>query len=168
MKKILSALILALTVSLCLTGCGLNTPRPDVKNGEFDVSVTYEVNGEVKTLDLVYICEYDGIGYTLEGTYYRAWNGHFKGYGDGDPIEVLKADDGSVIQLSFLIYAEYFMGEPEYIDDFYPDVKTERVYYVDGVEMIDYDQELIAEDYGVRVIGIKYAEPIENTFGLFL
>ena len=149
-----------------LTSCGLQIPRPQVKEGSFDVTVTYEVNGVVNTLDLVYICEYDGIGYTMEGTSYRAWNGHFEGYGDGDPIEVCVADDGSRIQLSFLIYAEYFMGEPE-TEDFYPEVKTERVYYEDGVEMIDYDEELIAEDYGVRVVSIEYDKPIENSFGLF-
>ena len=97
MKKILSVLILTLAVSICLTGCGLTIPRPDVKEGEFDVSVTYEVNGEVKTLDLVYICEYGGIGWTLEGTSYRAWNGHFDGYEDGDVIPVLDIENGGKI-----------------------------------------------------------------------
>ena len=101
-----------------MVSCGLTVPRPDVKEGEFDVSVTYEVNGEIKTLDLVYICEYDGVGWTIEGTSYRAWNGHFDGYED-------------------------------------------------GVEMIDDNQELIAESYGVKIIGCEYDTPIENEFGMF-
>ena len=78
-------------------------------------------------------------------------------------IEVSKTDDGSRIVLSFLIYAEYFMGEPEFTD-FYPEARTERIYFEDGIEMIDYDEELITKDYGVRIIGINYDEPIKNTF----
>ena len=30
--------------------------------------------------------------------------------------------------------------------------------------MIDYDEELITEDYGVRIINIDYDEPIKNSF----
>ena len=162
MKKVI-CLLISLLFSLALTSCGLSVPRPEVKEGQFDVSVTYEVDGKTKTLDLVYVCDYDGVKMSLEGTRYRAWNGHFEGYEDGDVIEVSKTDDGSRIVLSFLIYAEYFMGEPDFVD-FYPEAKTERIYFEDGIEMIDYDQELITEDYGVRIIGIDYDEPIKNTF----
>ena len=163
MKKIICLLIVLLLFSLGVTSCGLTMPRPEVKEGQFDVSVTYEVGGETKTLDLVYVCEYDGVKMALEGTRYRAWNGHFEGYEYGDVIDIFEADDGSRIVLSLLIYAEYFMGDPDYVD-FYPQAKTERIYFEDGIEMIDYDQELITEDYGVRIIGIDFDEPIKNTF----
>ena len=163
MNKIICFLIALLLFSLGLTSCGLTMPRPEVKEGQFDVSVTYEVGGVTKTLDLVYVCKYDGVKMTLEGTRYRAWNGHFEGYEDGDVIEIFKTDDGSRIVLSFLIYAEYFMGEPE-STDFYPEARIERIYFEDGIEMIDCDQEFIAEGYGVRIIGINYDEPIENSF----
>ena len=163
MKKIICLLIALLLFSLGLTSCGLTMPRPEVKEGQFDVSVTYEVGGETKTLDLVYVCKYDGVKMTPEGTRYRAWSGHFEGYADGDVIEVSKTDDGSRIVLSFLIYAEYFMGDPE-STDFYPEARAERIYFEDGIEMIDYDEELITEDYGVRILGINYDEPIKNTF----
>ena len=166
MKKLLCFFLALLLLSLCLNGCGLTVPRPDIKEGEFDVSVTYEVNGEIKTLDLVYICEYDGVDLTLEGTSYRAWNGYFDGYEDGELIEVSEIDSGK-IALCFLIYPEYFMGEPDYAIDFYPQVLTNYIYYEDGVEMIDSDQELIAESYGVKIIGCKYDTPIENEFGMF-
>ena len=163
MKKIICLLIALLLFSLGLTSCGLTMPRPDVKEGRFDVSVTYEVGGETKTLDLVYVCKYDGVKMTPEGTRHRAWNGNFEGYEDGDVIEVAKTDDGSRIVLNISIYAEYFMGEPE-STDFYPEARTERIYFEDGIEMIDCDQEFIAEGYGVRIIGINYDEPIKNTF----
>ena len=165
MKKIFSVLFLILIFTLMLTGCGPDVPHPEVKAGQFDVSVTYEVGGEIKTLDLVYICKYDGVKMTPEGMRYRAWNGHFEGYADGDVIEVSKIDDGSRIVLNIFIYAEYFMGEPE-STDFYPEARTERIYFEDGIEMIDYNEELIAKDFGVRIISIDYDEPIENSFSL--
>ena len=112
MKKIIYLLVALLLFSLGLTSCGLTMPRPEVKEGQFDVSVTYEVGGETKTLDLVYVCKYDGVKMTPEGTRYRAWNGHFEGYEDGEVIEVSKTDDGSRMVLNFLIYAEYFMSSP--------------------------------------------------------
>jgi hypothetical protein len=166
MKKLLCPFIALLLLSLYLTGCGLTVLRPEIKEGEFDVSVTYEVKGEIKTLDLVYICEYDGVNLTLEGTTFRAWNGHFDGYEDGALIEISRIDGGK-IALCFLIYPEYFMGEPDYAIDFYPHVLTNYIYYEDGVEMINDDQELIAESYGVKIIGCEYDSPIENKFGMF-
>ena len=163
MKRIIGFLLLTVMLASILTSCGPTVPRPEVKEGEFDVAITYEVNGEVKTLDLVYVCEYKRVARTLEGTYYREWKGNFVGYDDGDVIPVLETEGGKVA-LCVLIYPEYFMGEPDYIDDFSPVVLTNYIYYEDGNEMIIDDQELIAEEYGVKVIGCKYSEPIENSF----
>jgi hypothetical protein len=39
-----------------------------VKEGRFDFSLTYEVDGEVKTYTGVYVCEYDGVLTTLLGS----------------------------------------------------------------------------------------------------
>lgn len=164
MKKIFYALAFLLLISLTLSGCSLSVPSPEIKEGEFNVSVSYEQDGQTKTLDLVYTCKYDGAKWSAEGTRYRAWDGHFLGYGDGEVIDVLVAEDGARIVLAFLIYPEYFMGEPDYINDFYPHVLVNRIYYLDGVEMIDDNQELIYESYGVRVIGCEYDKPIENSF----
>ena len=162
MKKTVSIAILAALIVGVLTSCGFGMPSPKVTEGEFNVSVTYEVKGETKTLDLVYLCEYDGVGLTLEGTSYRAWNGHFEGYEDGEAIEVYTTDDGKIV-FSFLIYPEYFMGEPDYTDD-YPTVLTNLIYYEDGNEMIDSDQTAIAEKHGVKVVGVECDDPIENVF----
>ena len=163
MRKLLSALLLAGMFLCMLIGCGSTMPEPEVKEGEFDVTITYEVNGEVKTLDLVYVCKYDRVAWTLEGTRYRAWNGNFVGYDDGEVIPVLETEGGKVA-LSVLIYPEYFMGEPDYIDDFAPVVLTNYIYYEDGNEMIIDDRELIAEEYGVKVIGCEHSKPIKNSF----
>ena len=166
-KRIIGVFLLAVMLAAMLSGCGLTVPTPEVKEGKFDVAVTYEIGGETKKLDLTYVCEYGGVEWTLEGAHYRAWRGHFDGYEDGDVIEICKTEDGGRIVLCFLIYPEYFMGEPDYIDDFYPHVLTNFIYYEDGIEMISDDQELIAKDHGVKIIGCEYDAPIENEFGLF-
>ena len=163
MKRIIGALLLVAVLSAMLAGCGLTVPRPEVKSGEFDASVTYEENGESKTLDLVFVCEYEGIGWTLEGSHYRDWKGYFKGYGEGDVIEICTTEDGGKVALCILIYPEYFMGEPGY-DDFGPTLLMNYIYYEDGIEMIEDDQEIIAENYGIRGIGIECDAPIENSF----
>lgn len=165
MKRIITALLLTAIFAVMLVGCGLTVPAPQIKEGEFNVTVTYEVDGETKTLDLVYVCEYGGSEMSMEGTRNRVWNGHFDGYEDGEVIEVATTKDGGKIALSFLIYPEFFMGEPDYAKDFYPHIITNHIYYEDGIEMIDDDQELIAKDHGVKVISCEYDAPIENSFG---
>ena len=62
-----------------LTGCGPDVPLPEVKEGIFDFTVTYELNGEVKTVKNTYVCKYKGVSMTLEGNSYRAWKGTFNG-----------------------------------------------------------------------------------------
>ncbi len=167
MKRIIGAFLLSAMTLLMITGCALTMPAPEIKEGKFDVSVTYEINGEEKTLDLVYVCAYDGVDWTMEGVSYRAWNGHFEGYGDGDVIEISQTEDGAKIALCILIYPEYFMGEPDF-GHFAPFTLINVISYEDGVEMIEDDQELIAEEYGVRAIDIKFDEPIQNSFKSFI
>lgn len=162
MKRFIGFLLLMVILAAMLTSCGPTLPLPEVREGKFDVAITYEVNGEVKTLDLVYVCEYDRVAWTLEGIYYRAWKGNFVGYDDGDVIPVLETEGGTVA-LCVLIYPEYFMGEPDYID-FSPFVLTNYIYYEDGEEMIIDEQDFIAEEYGVKVIGCEYSQPIKNSF----
>ena len=55
MKKIFTAFVALLLFSVCLTSCGLTMPRPEVKEGSFDFTVTYELNGEVKTVKDTYV-----------------------------------------------------------------------------------------------------------------
>ena len=168
MKKLLGLLIATVALSLGLMSCIPNLPPPEIKDGLFNVSVTYEVNGEIRTLDCVYVCKYEGIKLTVDGVYYRRWRGYFEDEElSGDTFLVHTTDDGGEILLCFLIYPEYFMGEPDYAEDFYPHVVPNLIYYEDDGETISemyHDSELIS-GYGVRIIGIEYDDPIENSFG---
>ena len=166
MERYFSILLFLLLISTVLTSCGLTMPRPEIRGGNFNVSVTYEVGGEEKTVQATYVCEYDSISYTLEGTCYRSWKGHFEGGITEDVIKICDTEDGGEIILAFLIYPEYFMGEPDYIEDFAP-MATLSIFYYDeetGISTDQCDDEEVIAGYGVRLIRLEYDEPIENTF----
>ena len=59
MKRILCTVLLVALV-LMLTSCGLQVPRPEVKEGRFNFSVTYEISGVTNTFSAVYVCEFNG------------------------------------------------------------------------------------------------------------
>ena len=35
--------------------------KPEIKVGEFDFSLTYEIDSEIKIIEGTYVCEFDGI-----------------------------------------------------------------------------------------------------------
>ena len=160
MKKIFSVLLLMLILISMLTSCALNVPRPEIKEGRFNISVTYEHNGEIKTASGVYVCEYDGvIWYNVNRDPFVSWKESFEGdIKDGGILPICNTDDGGEIFISLLLYPEYFMGDPE-CSDYTPVVRAE-LWYPD--EQID-DEAIIAE-HGVKLIGCEYDEPIENSF----
>ena len=160
MRKLLSALLLAGMFLCMLTGCGSTVPRPEVKEGRFNITVTYEYNGEVKEASGVYVCEYDGVNWwDINADPYANWKESYEGdIQDGGIIPICNTDDGGEIFISLLMYPEYFMGDPEHADAtpliraelFYEDYQTDDVDVIAG--------------YGVKLIDCKYDKPIENTF----
>ena len=147
-------------LSIGLISCGFGVPRPEVKEGRFNITVTYEYNGEVKEASGVYVCEYDGvIWYNVNRDPFVNWKESFEGdIEENGIIPICNTEDGGKIFIGLLLFPEYFMGDPEYADST-PIIRAE-LWYPD--EQID-DEERIAE-YGVKLISYEYDEPIENTF----
>ena len=165
MKRIFSALILAVMLLSTLASCGLDVPRPEIKEGRFNISFTYEYNGEVKKLSGVYVCKYDGLDFTLEGTYYVAWEESFEGEIKDDVTSLGYTADGGEIFISLLMNPEYFMGEPEYAE-FTPTARLELFYYEGegGTVSESYDDPETLASYGAKLISFEYDEPIKNTY----
>ena len=164
MKKLFGTLILILLVSVFLTSCGSTVPRPKVKNGEFNFSVTYEFNGEIQIISGVYVCEYRGISWSLDGGYHRDWSGYIKGCTTEEVIMLETAEDGGEIVLNLGFDPTCFMGDSRWGNDepLSPRI-TVKIVDDEGLYFQN-DAKLIAETYGVRVISYEYDEPIENTF----
>ena len=129
MKRRFGALILLTALVFTLVGCGLIVERPEVKEGEFNFSVTHEINGEIKTISGVYVCEYDGIDRVLDGVDHREWKGYIKDGTTEEQIKLATAEDGGVVELNLHFAPEYFMGESYGDDDepFSPSTLTLKI-----------------------------------------
>lgn len=169
MKKAFSSfigiLLLATMLVSMLTGCGLQVPRPEIKKGEFAFTVTYELHGEVKTVSDVYVCEYDGIGWTLDGGHYRVWRGYFKS-GIEESFEIDRIGD-DVLWLDLDFYPAYFMGDPDWEWRGAPEPDLSVGITDDEGFYFECDTEIIEETYGAKLIGCEYDEPIVNSFSIF-
>ena len=162
--SVITLMLLAVMLVGALTGCGLDVPRPQVKTGEFNFSVTYELHGEVKTVSGVYVCEYAGVELALDGGYSRSWNEYIKG-GMDEHIELGRVGD-DVFWLDLDLYPEYFMNDPEWSLIGIPEPRICAVITDSEGTYYEYDTEIIEENYGARVLNYEYDEPIENSFGI--
>ena len=160
MKKVLIALICVMVLSINLASCGADVPRPEIKEGRFNISVTYEYNGEIRTASGVYVCEYGGIiRYNPNRESFVNWKESFEGdIEDGGILPICTTEDGGKIFIGLLLYPEYFMGDPEYADRT-PIVRAE-IFYSDYQS----DDEALIAEYGVKLISYECDAPIENTF----
>ena len=162
MKRIISVIVLVIVLLVAFTGCGLTTARPEIKDGEFNFSVTYEFNGEIKTVSGIYACKFNGIDWALDGGYHRDWSGYIKGDEEEKLLEIGTTDDGGAIRIVLGFYPEYFMGDSEWKGAPEPYL---TVTHFDGDGMsIQNEADVIANMYGVKIISYEYDEPIENSY----
>ena len=167
MKRIICAILLMIAFVSTLTSCDLTVPRPEIKEGEFNFTVTYEFNGEIQTVSGVYVCEYSGIDCALDGENHREWNGYIKDGNSEEIIVIDTADDGGIVELNLRFEPGRFMGDSYYEGEkaFEPWI-TVRIENEEGLSF-ENDADLIAEVYGARIISYECDDPIENSFGLF-
>ena len=147
-----------------LSGCGSTAPEPAIQEGEFDFSVTYEFNGEEKNLSGVYVCQYSGSEWTLDGGFHRAWEGYVKN-GKTDGIEIGTTANGEKVELNLAFYPEYFMG------DFVEGDRNIPAPYL-SITLVDeegmrilYEPAEVEAYCGAKIISSEYEEPIQNSFG---
>ena len=165
MKKTVHLLVVILLLSLCLTSCGLTVPRPAIRSGEFNFSVTYEYGGETKTVSGVYVCEYDGTQWYIDAGSVREWKGYIKGGTDDDFVYLDVFEDGDEVILALNLDPEYFMGD--YNLELYeapePYIMI-KDYTEEGMRFL-HDPADIAEVCDAKIISYEYDAPIENSFG---
>ena len=165
MKRFLSALILAVMLVCMLTGCGSMAPNPQIKEGEFNFSVTYEFNGETKTVSGVYVCEYDGRSWVLDGGWGRDWKGHIKGGEFEDVIEIGTDEDGNTIELNLVLDPEYLMGDFVEGYDTAPEPYISVTVIDDGGLWFMCEPADVEAHCGAKIVSYEYDERIKNSFG---
>ena len=163
MKKIIvfTCVIVAVLI-VFLSACVTKVPMPQVKEGRFEFSVTYAVNGEERIYEGVYVCKYEGAYKSLVG------NGiEWKGYIENEESLVVpvQVNEEGVIYIDFGFIPEYFMSDPNAI---YYDVPAPKLYMIYNSDDPDVTSSTTEEDviagYGVKLISYEYDKPIENTF----
>ena len=161
--------VLGLVVSGIIAGAFMgifiSIPKPEIKNGEFDFALTYEVDGEEKKIEGTYVCKFDGTSRNLDGVS-RDWTGYIKDHDNYTEYEIKTTDEG-VIMVSLDIRPEFFMSDPDYIDS-YDIVPEPYVFITSGDPTIEDPTNEVTFDYysgdDVKIVSFEYDDPIENTY----
>lgn len=151
----------------------IQIPKPEITYGEFPFKLTYELNGEIKTIEDTIICEFDGFEVIGEAGKYRKWKKRLKS--GNERITLLnirdmeeKDDYNHTILELFFSYgnSEYYMGDeyhrsPPQISDY-----IEYLYQsMDGtIGGSAFKADEAYEKYKIRLIGWEAASPIQNSF----
>lgn len=175
-KSLIKVLVLGLVVVLIaaavmfgsITGAFKTVPKPEIKEGEFDFALTYEVDGETKVIEGTYVCEFDGITRAIDGVG-RDWTGYIKDHDDFTDYELKTTDEGT-IKVNLDICSEFFMADPFYkINANTDDPKPEPYVYITSGDpsLEDPANEVtfnLYEGDDVKIISFEYDPPVENIY----
>ena len=160
---------------LTLTYFAPNPPSPEITYGEFPFSLTYEIDGEIKTVEDILICEFDGFEMSNSGSKYRKWNSSFRS-GIEEIILLDLSDKNEINEFGHTMLNLYFYwGTPEY---YMGDTKHYKCRSAQDFEWVDFQYRTVDgivggsgykaneayEKYKIKLIDWKIAEPIENKF----
>ena len=149
-------------------GAFRSVPKPEIKQGEFNFALTYEVDGKKEKIEGTYVCKFKGVYRALDGIG-RRWTGYIKGHEDSNDYIIKETDEGT-IWLNPDISADFFMADPNYkLSENTDDPKPEPYLYVtsEATDIEDSAKEVIFSDYegeDVKIISVEYDEPIENIY----
>lgn len=146
-----------------------SSPRPEITYAEFPFELTYEINGEVRTIEDVYVCEF--LGFSIDAGSmkpYRSWTGYVKSVGDED-LDLVLVQEGNKYICCTMGAPEYYMSDPDYpyLDEPEPMlIAVEKPNDAGGVSSGGISGTLysLVGKYGLKIISWKFSEPIENSF----
>ena len=153
---------------LSMLGLFGSETKPEIKEGEFGFVLTYEVDGEIGTIDGTYVCKFEKVEYYLDGIS-RQWTGYIKGHEDSTRYALKTTDEGT-IYVELDICSEFFMADPGYkANANTDDPKPEPYLYItSGDESVeDPANEILFNLYegdDVKIISFEYDAPIENEY----
>ena len=161
-------LLVSVLIAASFTGVFTRVPRPEIKEGEFDFALTYELDGETKKIEGTYVCKFEGTSRAIDGVG-RHWKGYIKGHEDFTDYEIKTTDEG-VIKIDLDICSEFFMSDPNYQNmKSSDDPKPEPyVYITSGDDSIEDPANEVTfslyEGDDIKIISFEYDPPIENIY----
>lgn len=165
LKKLLLPSLIIVAAIFAMSVCsviGSIAKKPVVTEKDFAFSITYELNGETKTIQDIYSVHYDGnSGYA--DTKSRIYVGKIGNMSEGTTSYVIQGGDtGERLVLFTNFYADYMMGDSD--GDYFDESPFEpEIFYYDSEE-IEYSDEDVLLEKGVKLISWEYPTPIENSF----
>ena len=141
-----------------------NPPKPEITYAEFPFEVVYEIDGEIITVTDVYVCEFDGFSISKASSVkQREWNGYIKSTGEE---YLILLEDGNLTFACSLGGPKYYMSDPSM-----PTYEnTPTIFYIispdetGGTTSGVGDIEPLLEQYKIKLISWKLADPIQNSF----
>lgn len=161
-------LVVSALIAGAFTGAFITVPKPEIKEGEFDFALTYELDGETKKLEGTYVCKFEGVSRALDGVG-RDWTGYIKDHDDFTDYELKTTDEGT-IKVNLDICSEFFMADPFYkINANTDDPKPEPYVYITSGDpsLEDPANEVtfnLYEGDDVKIISFEYDPPVENIY----
>ena len=161
-------LLVSALIAGSFTGVFLSVPKPEIKEGEFDFALTYEVDGETKKIEGTYVCKFEGVSRALDGVG-RDWKGYITDHDDSASYELKITDEGT-IKVDLDICSEFFMSDPQYemIVSSEQTKPEPYVYITSGDPSTEEPSNVVSFDLyegdDVKIISFEYDEPIENIY----
>lgn len=175
MKKVIIVVCCVLALPMLLFHCGLalgalSSPapkKPTITYGEFPYRIEYEVDGKTFIIEDVLICEYTGISFSEGNEKIRTWKSYSKNRSSNGDIVLLLKDGRKKVSLH-LGGASYYMNEeifhPSYTKDSVSIIFDEGIGDRQSIELPEDSTHELWEEYKIRIIDWKLADPIKNTF----
>ncbi len=153
----------------------ISVPKPEIEYSEFPFTLTYEINGEIKTVSDTIICKFDGFKVIGEAGKYRKWKSYLKSGNDEITILDLRGKNDKDERGNTVLELYFYWGNAEY---YMGDTEDGRAQNAQNFEWIDYKYEnaegkigasgfkaeKALKKYGIQLLEWKIAKPITNTF----
>lgn len=158
----LQIIILVIGLILAVASCFLTgiMKEPVIKEHEFDYSVTYKLDGEVKTYEGGFKCRFDGYDGHDDPTHREYVGVHTK---NGKALDsfwfTVAQKDGVELSIVADLDVAYLMGDP----DEYEYVSGNEEPYIEAIDQEGYGVE-VSDFFDAEIISWEYPEPIENSF----
>lgn len=137
-------------------------PEPKITYAEFPFEIVYEIDGEIVTVNDVYVCEFVGVEWDGKEKR-REWKGYIKSSGEKDLI--LLEDEDLEIAVS-IGHPEYYMSDPLYQDS---EETTPSIYYLKpnkygGKSSGKAGIKQMLNHYKLELVSWEFSEPVSNSF----
>lgn len=158
----LPSIILVIGMLVAVASCLLTgmIQEPIIKEHDFAYSITYKLDGEVKTIEGVFQCSFNGNA-SHDDLTVRDYIGTYTQNGiDGDsPFFMIAQKDGFELDIVAVLDADYLMDDPDKYD--YENGNEDPylvAYDADGMDVE------VSDVFDAEIISWEYPVPIENSF----